>query len=107
MGSGASVASRMNENSSIHYPKQIMYREFTDVHGFYIQTNPNWTRRIDFPPRPSGAFSSAEPYLYIAFYDEYQLSFMHGPTHSERNSHEFPGPMPFPHVRPGLLPQNQ
>jgi hypothetical protein len=91
MGSGASVAARMNENSSIHYPNELMYRDITTVEGFIIQTHPDWTIRLDLPTRPSGAASSAE----------YQGSFSHGPTHSARTFSMFP------HFRPGIPPPNQ
>jgi hypothetical protein len=95
------VAARMNENSSIHYPNQLMCRDITTVEGFIIQTHPDWTSRLDLPPRPSGAASSAEPHTFIAFFDEYQGSFSHGPTHSARTFSMFP------HFRPGIPPPNQ
>ena len=101
MGSGASVAATMNENSPIHYPNQLMYRDITSVEGFIIQTLPDWNIRLDIPPRPSGSASSAEPHTFILFFDEYQRSFSHGPTHSERTYSSFP------HIRPGIPPSNQ
>ena len=101
MGSGASVAARMNENSAIHYPNQLMYREITTTEGFIIQTDPDWTHKIDLLPRPSGSASSAEPHTFIAFYDAYQRSFSHGPTHSARTFSMFPL------FRPGIPTHNQ
>ena len=95
------MAATMNENSPIHYPNQLMYRDITSVEGFIIQTLPDWNIRLNLPPRPSGAASSAEPHTFIAFFDEHQRSFSHGPTHSERTFSMFP------HFRPGIPPTNQ
>ena len=107
MGTGASVASQMKESSSIHYPNQSMLRDFTDVYGFYIETGSLWNRIPDIAPRPSGAFSRVEPYLYIALHCEDREAFVYGPTLSARNSHLIPGPLPHPYIRPGILLQHQ